>query len=432
MKFLRFIAILAVAALALTGCQNQTERPQSGYQEVVKSERRVGEIKSLGGAYSASSASNILHLADGTTILLKSDNLDLDDDKYSDVNVEVNGVISTMTDGSRIMDVSSIDILETEKEITEELPEWVDYDGEMEGVKFTYRDDYELTDAAGEIFIRAPIKELEDAPEDEMAAPSTITIAQITSTEEQTLGEFLNIGDGTDAGLLAEGYTKTRIGMDSVDALKTSEFRESAGSYVNRTTYYVKAGEFIYDITFFKGKNLDTLGDENMFFDILGSLEFEDIEASDEKPSDEFEVNYALDPDGEMVEEMAEEAEKDEIDVPELNLTGYEEFESSGYDFKVSYPGSYYFAQSDTAEDAIGTFEFGTEPLEEADPEITVNLKSGALPNGEKITSDIVVSSDSDDSDFTVVVKGSSRLYEISGPSSFQAQILNMARSIED
>ena len=74
-------------------------------------EKRVGVLKSLGGM-SIGEGTHLLELENGSTMRLRSLNIDLNNEKYLSKKVEVRGPIATTSDGKDLMDVQSIDLAE--------------------------------------------------------------------------------------------------------------------------------------------------------------------------------------------------------------------------------------------------------------------------------------------------------------------------------
>ncbi|HLG25483.1 MAG TPA: hypothetical protein VI588_01660, partial [Candidatus Gracilibacteria bacterium] len=96
--------------LLFSGCQSQNK--DAGHIDEMPLDRRVGIIKSLGSIRTESAGTHLLQLDDGSTILLKSLAINLDDERYSSVTVEVRGVITYTKDEKPIMEILNIDVLD--------------------------------------------------------------------------------------------------------------------------------------------------------------------------------------------------------------------------------------------------------------------------------------------------------------------------------
>ncbi|MBD3270153.1 hypothetical protein GF376_01360 [Candidatus Peregrinibacteria bacterium] len=426
------IFLTLIFSLTLIGCQSESIKEET-ITNSTNLDRRIGEIKSLGNVLSENNATNILNQEDGTTILLKSDLVDLDNDKYSQKNVEVSGNIVTSTSGTKIMDVKNIDILENSIDITQELPNWVDYNGNIEELNFTYRDDYKIDEnGLNEIIIKKTDQDLIDENED--YEPSVINISREILKKDQNLIDFLNLDNLSSSELLENGFSKSKIGKSGYDSLLT----ESG----DKTIYYFQVDNYVYMIAFERGIGPQITQEKNMFFDILGSIQVDgdtailnedtDESGDEEKDNDDAkEINDdILDKNNQIKQDTKETKIFNEVDFNEDDLTGYETFESETFDFTVSYPASYYFGSVDASENASRTYEFGTEPLEESSGEIKVDLYNGSVPDGNQIADNVYI--DEKAENFALVVKGSNGLYRVSGPSNFKQVITNMAFSIED
>lgn len=109
-KLISFLLITFVAFSfsVLAGCQSESERQSKNFPMMI---RKVGVIRSLGGAKTASEGTHILQTEKGDSILLKAVDINLDDEKYQDKTIEVRGVWLQVND-EELLEVQNIDIVE--------------------------------------------------------------------------------------------------------------------------------------------------------------------------------------------------------------------------------------------------------------------------------------------------------------------------------
>ncbi len=430
--------LFLVLAFLLTACQSAPDADSISKFASTTQERRIGEIKVLGDVFNSDGATHMLNLDDGTTILLKSENVDLSAEKYLQNSVELTGIINSTVAGKSIMNVSSIDIIETDIDVNQTVPQWKDYDGDIKEISFKYRDDFELDDSADEIVLIRKVEELEDNDE----ALSEITIKK---SKYDDLAEFLGVESLEREDLLAENLQSSKVGQYSYQAYK----QESSADEI---IYYIPSKQFVYEVAVISSGNQVALKDKNMYFDILGSLKISTIETEEEDEPEElstqdFSIDYAADPEiieGELDQETVLETVSDEsetVDTPptatEIDFNLLDEvknFESDTFGFSVEYPKSFYFEAVDTDEDkVVRQYQFGSEPLEDKPGEISFQLMADYLPEGQiqQIEGkDVVVKSEA--GTVEVWVDGNSRIYKVIGPATMQDEILTMALSIEE
>ena len=105
-----FIAYLLIGLFmfGFTGCQATADQGQIKNPPILI--RKIGIIRSLGGAKTSSEGTHLLQTDNGDTILLKSKDVDLDDEKYHGKKVDVRGVWLHGND-EQLFDIQNIDIM---------------------------------------------------------------------------------------------------------------------------------------------------------------------------------------------------------------------------------------------------------------------------------------------------------------------------------
>jgi hypothetical protein len=254
---------LSFFANACTNDNNQTIT-----DEIVQ-EKRIGVLKSLGGI-SVGEGTHLLELNDGTTLRLRSNNINLDSEKYLSKKVEVRGPISTTEDGKQLMNVVSIDIAEDDEELAENIAnEEKEYVNANIGFKLKYLNTWQIEENEEEIIFKAP-KTQEENNEQDM-----VIISKIANPSKKSLEAFLNLpSDPND--LITLGYTKTNVGIDELDGLKKQS------SDLKQIDIYISRDDYIYHLTFKGSDNPNLINNRNRFFTMLSSFQFIALEQEDE------------------------------------------------------------------------------------------------------------------------------------------------------
>lgn len=477
-----FPAVLAVLTLALTGlsgCQIFSgKQVAEGDIDHAPRDRRIGVIQSLGTVKTSSQGTNLLTMDDGGTILLKSLAIHLDDAKYVSKKVEVSGVLTYTTDGKQIMEVESIDILD-EAPVTQQLTAvaWRDYINAGLGFRVKYRDDFLVQQNGDTITFKRPVSEAalealmtmtqEASTSMEAKHDHTITISAAThGSDASLLEDVLKLKDDASTTLMAAGYTKSRIGLDGIDAYK------KVSSDGKSVVFHFDADGRFYTVSYEGGMDSQSLEDQNIFFDFLASFQLlsgssavtgneddtvnnlpatdttttgstgtgslgvaigssdEDFTETDEPSSTE----PAMDepegaPSTEPTVSSSSGGETQEL------LTGYSSFVSTGYKFTLQYPKSWYYGQASTSDsDVVRRYDFGTKPVDEEPGSVTLDIVSGTVPSGSTMTvnGNQIVKISSGATVTYYYKSDNGRTYRVSGPSSMDSSLKNMISTIEE
>jgi hypothetical protein len=465
MMYKKLLLSITVISL-LAGCQGtQTANPDDVLKMTQNQERRIGVLQSLGGAYTSTQATHLLRMEDGKNIYLKSDVVKLSDDKYLNREVEVMGQIVRTTDGKQVITVNSIDMIDTESTTDDELPQWIDYDSDILALNLKYRDDYMLSESHSEIKItkRLDLKEAVELDDTESDLSSDLEMATISlerlSTDPKELANSMKVTSLDSADILAGGFTRSKVTQKAIDAYK------KAVSSTNELYYYLKISSGVYMISFTAGDNIDDLvSEQNMFYDILASIDFhggsiviEDSESEDDigdledelddddggvevsiKKVDDGEEEVDSDisevDDDEEVESPVEDLDES-IDVQSLGdeLTGFSTFSSESAGFSVQYPKSYYFASAALSSGASRSYEFGGEPLEENPGDILLDILRGEVPDGKSTSyGGVAMTSVKNGSIVSIYVENNDKVFKLTGPSTKEGMLKQMASTIDN
>jgi len=257
--------------------------------------RRVGILKSLGGVRTSDSGTHLLEMDDGSTILLKSLQINLDDVSYLNKTVEVRGILTYTTDKKQIMEVANIDLVNDEDMSVSREARWQEMKNDELGLAINYRDDLQVDYNDGVLVfsrkiepnnqVTSSIKQLDDHGSTQTSVPQQSQFSESASVTQSdallpkiihrlTISKTILLGDETiynvaglkngETDLLSSGITKSKIGLGSYDALKKV--------YGDTTSYYLQSGNSVYTVIIDAGNDEQSLQDQNLFYTMLNSL----------------------------------------------------------------------------------------------------------------------------------------------------------------
>ncbi len=447
MKKILFLTI--IATLLFTGCSgNKTPNPEEVRKMTLNQERRIGILQSLGGAFTSSQATHLLRMDDGKTLALKSSLVDLKSEKYSGKEVEVMGEILRTTDGNQVMTVDSIDIIDTEGAIDDQLPQWLDYNSENLNLSFKYRDDYQVEEHDGILITKIPQPEEDtDAESVQLSTPAPAEDKPLTeiamnkiSSDKEGLISAMGIQSLDSSDVLAGGYNRSKITQRAIEAYKKSELGG------RKIVYFFQVGEAGYKVSFNADEEEQNLVEEqNMFYDILASVDFsgdyEAPEVNDESESGQTEQESPEEDSStveeDTTEETSEPGQEEDGDIASVssdsNISGFETFKSESQNFTIQYPKSYYFGSTSPASaDAIRSYQFGSSPLEESPGEITLDIISGGMPDGKTTEyGGVSMVRATTTSGVELYFEKSGKVYRLSGDKSDEGLLKQMASTLQ-
>ncbi|MBN1494725.1 hypothetical protein JW911_03255 [Candidatus Peregrinibacteria bacterium] len=257
--------LLISALFFVAGCSGGEDAAETQTQQTVQ-EKHIGILKSLGGM-SIGEGTHFLETELSGTIRLKSQNINLDSEKYLNKKVEVRGVITKATDGKDLMDVKSIDLAE---EIIKEKPSTPgtasEYQNANLGFKLTYLDNWTTKEETNTVTFSAPKPA---SQEEQPAALETdmVVVTRYSNPSRDTVEKFLNLP--TDPLLIVNsGYIQTKVGPDQLEGLK----KQSADQ--NEIDVYLSRNEYIYKISFKGSASIDLINNRNTYFSIIATFQF--------------------------------------------------------------------------------------------------------------------------------------------------------------
>ncbi len=466
--FFSFLALLIFATTFIFyGCQFLQQRNEPVNIDEKPQDRKIGILKSLGGIRTSNQGTHLLQIENGSTVLLKSLQINLDDDKYINKTVEVRGLLNFTTDNKQIMEVTSIDVLGEGATQQTYIPSWKEYSNPESGIFIKYRDDLNLVESAeNEInFKREFIPDVSASLSNDTQNPPLVIkplIHRMTIKSESfndTITAYIQksfpeLKSDSVTDLLSLGISRSRIGANSLDAYKKVITDEGQSMVL----YFIKQADLIYKISLESGNDQKTLEDQNLFYEMLGSLKFtnhNNVNIS-ETQSEQSSLNdndsitaepdklkaVVLDanneqPDFNTVSSTTSPSPEEETSNEETqtSLPGYTTLQSDTFRFSMQYPTHWYYSGDISSDpNTIRHYDFGTKPLDEVPGTVTLDILSGTAPGGSptKFNDKTLYIATGGDM-VTVYAKGKgNRTYKFSGPSSQKDNLMQMAGSLQE
>lgn len=284
---LKTIGVLFLSSifLMMTAC-SQKSSGADGSVNAQPLDRRIGLVSSLGNIPHVK-GTNILTLDDGSTILLNSSKINLDDPKYKNKRVEVSGVSNYASDGKQLMEVENIDVLAGAVAAQPaEVVSWKDYNNPGDGFGIKYRDDFQVKDAPngenGVLFwnpaeavasTQAASTQQTQAKTQTQQGQSGYSVG-VTLLPAKTQKDFVaSIGlkseNPSPTELLTAGFVQSKIGTNSLIAYKKTD---ATGKIVD---FYVNDAPKFFHISF----NAQAIADDqvtdaqNIFYEMIASFQ---------------------------------------------------------------------------------------------------------------------------------------------------------------
>ena len=490
-----FVAVFAfISMFSFYGCQFLQQKNEPVNVDEATQSRRTGILKSLGGVRTSNQGTHLLQLDNGDTILLKSLQINLDDAKYIGKTVEVYGIMNYTTDKKQIMEVMSIDAVSEKSSQEVAVTTWKDYTADSLGLALKYRDDLTL-DASipGQIIFKRDFVAQTSGSQETTQLSNSITHQMIIKSEMLSQGEtivdflkiqFAGLKSDLPQDLLASGISKSKVGADSVDSYKV--VNTDGGKSV--VTYYIPVKSQVLVITLESGNDENTIEDQNLFYAMLGTLQLSgtnvetqqvtnlEKDAVNDDVGTKTPASITITPsitspasvnvpvaEKKVVEESSKKPDvssnskfetavtsevisvpKADVSAPPITsgatgatqeqISGFTTMDSSSFKFTMQYPQKWFYnGTASTETGVIRHYDFGTKPLDVQPGVASMDIMSGAIPNGatQKVGDNTVTKVLSGDQ-ITIYLKGSgSRVYKFSGPLGQESTLLQMAGSVQ-
>ncbi len=345
---------------------------------------------------------HILTNAAGEEFLVNSVAINLSGEQYLGNEVELTGVMDDEAGIFTVSGVSVVNVLDGDNEESElEL-----YKNSELGFQIGYYSNWEINEDGSSVEFYFKDSEMD----------ASVLLDHYTFSYEQSVFDTED-EDSPLASYMARNYPEVGnysdlvnyVGIDSQEAVKIED-----GDLV---TYFLYRNGFIYEIVFRSSGELEL---ENVFNEMLSEFRFIGFTPSDDSTEDE-----------EPSEEDDEIDSKDE-ELPQVDLD-FTEFDSLSFEFKASYPSSWYYAGASTQEaGVIRHYGFSDEAIDDNNEILSLDILSSSAPTGSKVNIDgktLTVVQNSQEVEVFTEVNG--RTYRLSGPSDYADVLKIMAASIE-
>ncbi len=408
------VLLLTLSSLTLLGCKSQelSEPLSRDYQTL------DGQMSSLGGIKVNKVITNVFQSDDGQVFYAFSDRYDLKDAQYLGKRIEAYGLVTTHTELDKSLFEIRMITDAPEVKVDTVSVETKEYSNQTLGFKLNYSNDWKLEEKTSSVSFTAPIEALtssgttsstgEISVDETNSDPDSVLIAVISSKLSKTSTDSLDDRANEIRDFVRSNYSNL-VGVGSelsylgVDKLFSVRYKTLTGDIY----YFVPKSSTLFELSFKHPSISDKVKHTNTFFDMVASFRF---------------IPAQSNTDGTVASEIKDitptDTPKDEpgesspIEIP----TGFREFESTPFKFKILYPSSWYYSGGNSG------YDFNNEPIED---------DSKALIRLDLSSSGTVGSSSSGDS-FTITSKVGDRYYKLSGDSELKSTMETMSKSIEE
>lgn len=406
------VLTLLCASLTFTGCF----REDLSEELTRETNTYTGEFKSLGGVEVQEVITHLFETDDGEILYAYSERYNLDSDDYFSTRVEAYGVVTTHENLDKpLFEVKRITEAGEEEEDAEEVTQ-VDYQDPDLGFSMTYPSNWGLTPTPTSVILEAPLVVEESDEEEELVAlpEETLTRDRIVVARLDAVLSKTNEDPQDDRALEIRTYASSEYSQEigSVQSELTYVGPDRLFSVRYKTTdgdifYFIPRGEELLELSYHHETESDSerLENSNTFSTLASGFRFTPVGEGEVKPS---ETEDTVEP--EKTEEPTPTPTGDQV-----SFKSYRELESKPYEFKMSYPGAWYYNGTSSG------YNFGDSPenVEGTEP-ILKMLFNQSTTEGVK-TSGTTVS---------ITVEHGGRYYTISGPAEYQSAMQIMADSI--
>ncbi len=382
----------------------------------------VGEFKSLGGVEVNEIITHLFETDEGEILYAYSDRYDLDSEDYFGIEVEAYGVLTTYEDLEKpLFEVKQITDAPEKDEGAEEVT-MVDYQDPDFGFSMSYPSNWELTTTPTSVILEAPVKveESEETAEEEGTSIEFVPDAELLDTivVSRTDAVLTKTSEDTQEDRATEMRTyvtaeypelasiENELTYVGPDRLLSVRYKTGDGD----TLYFIPRAEELFELSYYHESEADAdrLENSNVFASLVSGFQFTPYGEGDgavEEPTEEEE------------EDVEEEADSDEIVsiAEQVTFSNYHELESLPYEFKMSYPGPWYYAGSSSG------YNFGDTPQDAEDSEPIIKLLFN-VSSSEGV--------DFGGANVSVTVEVEGRYYSVTGPTEYESVIRQMADSI--
>lgn len=417
------VLLLALSSLSFLGCKSQelSEPLTRDYQTL------DGQMTSLGGIKVNKVITNVFQSDDGQVFYAYSDRYDLNDTQYLGKRIEAYGLVTTHTELDkslfeirRISDAPEV-VVDT---VTVEDKE---YSNQSIGFKLTYSNDWQLEEKTSSVTFTAPIEIVSGTGSSSSTGevsvtevdtkPDTVSVSTVstklskTSTDalDDRANEIRDFVRSNYSNLVGIGSELSYLGVDKLFAVR---YKTLTGDIY----YFVPKSSTLFEISFEHPSSADKVKHTNVFYDMIASFRFIPAESNTAGEVSEVTETTSTDalttPAVETTTETTTASSTVAIEIP----TGFREFESTPFKFKVLYPSSWYYSGGNSG------YDFNNEPIEDGTVAL-IRLDLSSTGSAGSSTSG---------NTFSITSKVGDRYYKLSGSSELKSTMETMSQSIEE
>lgn len=377
------LAFFVILSLLLAACGKSQELSEYLTRDY---ETMVGEFKSLGGIKVHEKITHLFETEEGEILYAFSDRYDLDTEGYLGGKAEAYGVVSAYEELDKpLFEVKRITEATEEEEESEEITDVAYQDPDL-GFSFSYPSNWTLEDAENSITLKAPALEEESQEEDYIYITKLDVSLEKSSedSQEDRATEIREIVEANYSNLTELPSELTYVGPDRMISVR---YKIEDGAVF----YFVPRGSDLFELSYYHKSESDDdrLTNSNIFSSLVSGFRFTPYEESVE-------------------------AETPEVSSEQVTFTSYRELESKTFQFKMSYPGNWYYSGSTTG------YDFDDQAIEEGGEPILTLLLNQSETEGITRTGETV----------SVTVSEGDRTYTLTGPAEYENALSIMADSI--
>lgn len=410
------VLLLTLSSLSILGCKSQelSEPLTRDYQTL------DGQMTSLGGIKVNKLITNVFQSDDGQVYYAYSDRYDLNDTQYLSKRIQAYGLVTTHSE----LDKSLFEIRRisdaTEVKVETTTVENKEYSNQEIGFKLSYSNDWQLEENSSSVSFIAPIEvssstgsstgevSVSTESKDPDVVFVKVTSSKLTKNSSDQVDEradeirdFVRVNY---SNLVGVGSELSYLGVDKLFAVR---YKTLTGDIY----YFIPKSASLFEISFNHSSTEDKVKHTNTFFDMIASFRF--IPAEGNTAEELISEEIVSEP---VAEEISEEDGTDVMDDPIEIPTGFREFESTPFKFKIQYPSSWYYSGGSSG------YDFSNEPIED-DSEALIRLDlSSTGTTGSASTGDT----------FSITSKVGERYYKLSGSTELKSTMETMSKSIQE
>ncbi len=407
----KIILVAFSLTLLLTSCGDE----KLGEPLTRDYETYVGELKSLGNIDVQDVITHLFETEDGDILYSYSTRYDLDSEDYFGKAVEAYGVMTTYENLDKpLFEIKRITDAPEEDEETEEVT-MVDYQDPDFGFSMTYPSNWTLSTTPSSVILEAPLPTVDSEEVDVESSTNeqdSIVIVRTDASLEKTSEDPQEDRATEVRSFVSSNYSslasaESELAYVGPDRLLAVRYKMTDGD----TLYFVPRSDELFELSYYhEGDSDETrMDNSNVFSSLVSGFRFTPLgEGSDTEETQESDASEPED------EEGTSTTTNGTPTAEQVSFNSYRDLESKPYEFKMSYPGNWYYSGSSTG------YNFADKAMEEGDEGIITMAYNASKTEGVTRSSDSV----------TITVEEGGRYYTLTGPAEYETVMQTMADSI--